>query len=285
MIFCTVIQSDQLSAAMVLAQSIKRHHPNAKIAVCAANKNIMPICKKFAYFDQVILAKKIEKGLFNKLVSKYGDIESIRALKAPFLNHLIRTNTDEKIFIYLDPHTKIFSRFDDYLKALKQHSIIFTPYCLEPPSAENVLNEFDLLKNSNINGGFIGVRKTEESLHFLNWWSACVKNDEEEAIAGLYPDEKWLILALGIYDIHIFKDPAYHAAIWNINEKNRSIKFENDSWKVNGEPLCSFFFADLKGEVYTALNKKIPSRSKLKSVQKLFRMYKKERKLFNKYQA
>lgn len=260
MLFCTVAQPKQLAAALILARSIKEHHPDAKMAVCFTSEKVPPTAIHSDYFDHVISAQDFQKGFFMSRIQKVNSsVEKSRIIKAPFLNYLIKHFSNEETFIYLDCYTQVFGPFNELLSSLDHHSIIYSIYCLEPPSENQVLNEFELLKNGNINGGFFAFRKTEESIHFINRFYDLVKKDlknkKRKQIKGLLIDEKWLCLMIGLFDIYIFRHPSYHISVWNLHESERELEMTSEGdWKIKGNPIKSMFFADLHGSLDWSLD-------------------------------
>ncbi|UOE53089.1 hypothetical protein LIT38_12965 [Bacillus sp. CMF12] len=254
MIFCTIAQPEQLAPALILAKSIKKHHPNAIMALCLTSKNVPDAAKNSPYIDHIISGKDLGKGFYKELKKKFSAADHSRALKAPFLNYLFNSFPNEDIYIYLDCFTKVFGTFNELFTILDEHCIIYSPYCLQPPSEDHVLNEFDLLKNGNVNGGFLAFRRSEESTKFLKRFLHLIKNDvkqnERKSIKGLFIDEKWLCLMIGLFDIYFFKDPSYHLAVWNLHEKQRKIeKTDEPGWRINGQRIKSMCFADVQGSL------------------------------------
>lgn len=259
MIFCTIARPDQLSAAIILAKSVKKHHPEAEMALCLTSTKIPSAVNYSRHFDHVVFENDLRSGLIKNLNENYSIIDRSRAIKAPFLNYLFNQFTNEDIFIYLECFTKVFAPFSELLSALDQHSIIYSAYCLTPPSDSGILNEFNLLKNGNINGGFLAFKRTEESTKFIKRFYRLIKKDVNKkkrgSIEGLFIDERWLYLMIGLFDIYIFRHPSYHLAVWNLHESERKIeKTSEGTWSIKGKPIKSMYFADLKDSLDWTLN-------------------------------
>ncbi|URT73177.1 hypothetical protein [Cytobacillus firmus] len=260
MIFCTIARPNQLAAALILAKSIKKHHPEAKMALCLTSKNIPDAAKRSRHIDHVVSENDIGSSLLKNLNEYYSIIDRSRAIKAPFLNYLFNQFTNENIFIYLDCFTKVFAPFSELLSSLDRHSIIYSTYCLTSPSSgSGILNEFDLLKNGNINGGFLAFKRTEESTQFIKRFNRLIRKDVNKnkrgSVEGLFIDERWLCLMIGLFNIYFFKHPSYHLAVWNLHESERKIeRTDEGSWGVKGDPIKSMYFADLKGSLGWTLN-------------------------------
>ncbi|MGA5688517.1 hypothetical protein [Cytobacillus pseudoceanisediminis] len=253
MIFCTIARPNQLTAAYLLANSVKKQHSDAKVALCLIGRKIPPAVKQSNDFDHVVSPKDLGKDFYRKILKNYSKNNKHRALKAPFLNFLFNYYKDEEVFIYLDCFTQVFGVFNELLSLLESHSIIYTPYCLEPPSSNQVLNEFDLLKNGNINGGFLAFRKTKESTDFIKRFLDLIRKEvknNESFSQDLFIDERCLYLMIGLFDIYIFKDPSYHLAVWNLHENARKLKVtDNGDFSIKKKPIKSMFFADSNGSL------------------------------------
>lgn len=232
------------------------------MVLCLTSKEIPGAAKRYRHIDHVVSENDFGSGLLKNLSEFYSIIDRSRALKAPFLNYLFNQFTNEDVFIYLDCFTKIFAPFSELLSTLERHSIIYSTYCLTSPSESGILNEFDLLKNGNINGGFLAFKRTEESTQFIKKFHRLIKKDVNKnkrgSVEGLFIDERWLCLMIGLFNIYFFKHPSYHLAVWNLHESERKIeKIDGGSWGIKGNPIKSLNFADLKGSLHWTLNDNI----------------------------
>jgi hypothetical protein len=246
MIIYTVTCADNLHEARVMAKSVKRHMPNVKVILCLAEKTIHPAAVRGALFDEVILAK-------DSFLFKYSLFEGVTALKPYVTLKLLRDYPAEKHFLYMDADIKMYYPFHELESKLKKANILLSPHAIEPISAKS-----DLLYYGTYNSGLIGISRSAESQQFLEWWASrlynqCIKQ------GGIYYDQKWLDLAPALFDVHIFKNPAYNVGAWNLAESGRMItKAGNGEYRVHGQPLCCFHFSGLDSFLPTLLQQ-LPS--------------------------
>jgi hypothetical protein len=116
-------------------------------------------------------------------------------------------------------------------------------------------NEMTFLQSGAFNLGFIGLSKTEETLHFLRWWKErlwhyCLSDVQK----GLFVDQKWIDLVPSLFErVHILKEPAYNVAYWNLQEKTFAVG--KDTLTVNGVPLYFFHFSGLDVDEMESISK------------------------------
>jgi hypothetical protein len=100
------------------------------------------------------------------------------------------------------------------------------------------------LRNGGIyNGGFLALRKTEESKAFIRWFKEHLRLygfDNRPMQSG---DQFWITcVPLYFRDVAVFRHPGANLAYWNLYERNIE-KDSSGNINVNGEPLIFFHFA------------------------------------------
>ncbi|MDN4593224.1 hypothetical protein, partial [Polycladomyces subterraneus] len=245
MIFCTITTLNRIHMAMVMAKSVKELHPNAGIAVCVVEEKIPEQARNFKYFDHIVLAKNLGHPDFYRHMFKHKLNEGCWSLKPRLLLYLLRTFQAEDRLVYLDTDTKVFSPFHEVNQVLDQSPIILTPHITHPSmqdELEKMQDELEILKHGLYNSGFIALKRTEESLRFLNWWTERLNRlCYRDLSRGIYGDQRWLDLAPIYFDVHILQHPGYNVAKWNLY--HRKITLTNGKFLVNDQPLRFYHFA------------------------------------------
>ncbi|TVY11830.1 hypothetical protein [Paenibacillus cremeus] len=250
MILCTMTTAGHLYRAKVMAQSAKRHHPQARVVVCLVEAQ-MHSAAASDYFDQVVLAGELGIPRFRQLVGSRNVHEASFVLKGHFLKYLLRTYPEENQFIFLDTDTLVLSAFDEIEEVLQTHAVVLTPHEL-----------FDQKKvylfHGIFNIGFIALNRSEEAARFLEWWTA--RGDrycyDRYLSGGIFFEQNWLNLAPAYFQVHILRHPGYNVAFWNFGERGRSIVRAGDGrYYANDVPIRFFHFSKLSGALVKAIKR------------------------------
>lgn len=249
MIFCTSACLNHLAKTQVLAHSLKKHMPHSKLVVCLIEKSLPPLTIS-PVIDEIVLAKDMGYENFESTIFKYNQYEASCFCKGPLLKYVYDKYSEENSIIYIDSDTKIYSRFEELHKIFLSSNIILTPHFVLPPSNTHTIwgenAEILLLRVGVVNGGFIGVKRSEESENFLKWWCLKLRNyafqDEKN---GFFTDQKWLTPALVLFNgIHLFKHRGYNLAFWNVNQYK--ITETKNTILIENEPLRFFHYSHAK---------------------------------------
>ncbi|MCJ8010953.1 hypothetical protein MUG84_04235 [Paenibacillus sp. KQZ6P-2] len=236
MIISTVTAANYLHRAKVMARSVKRHMPDAKVVVCLIEKDMIQEAMNVPWFDEVILAKDLGIPHFPQLMLKYNVLEAICAVVTLFYSFLLNRFPSEKYFIHLDSDVQVMNRFDDLIRALDEKPIVLTPHF-----TNSEFLKFDTLFFGVYNAGFSAIRRSDEAHRFVQWWG------ERSYDLGFFDhihfaNQKWLDLAPGFFDVYSFQHPGYNMAFWNIHERNLVI--QDGVYLTNGLPLCFFHYSN-----------------------------------------
>lgn len=240
----TSINGAYLANARLLAQSVKKYHPEWYFVLLYSDANDININWAAEPFDEVLFAHKLPFKNFRSWAFKYNVVELCTAVKGVAAQYLFDVKGADKV-IYLDPDTVVFSKMDEIVNLLDQHIAILTPHITDAESDEEGIfsHEMAALKHGTFNLGFYAFNRSKESRLFLDWWSYRIQHyayaDFEK---GLFTDQKWCNLAPYLFkNIYILTKRNYNVATWNIN--NRKITYENNQWHVNGESLKFYHFS------------------------------------------
>lgn len=238
MIVFTSICANYLHKARCLAESVKKHMPDAKFFVCLTEKEL-PESARFEAFDSVILSKDMWDGNFNRFIYKHAIVEASTAVKGQFFRYLQKTYPNETEFIYLDPDCYVYSDFVELRELLKTKPIILCPHLLQPG---NIDMELSSTAHGVYNLGFLAVNNTEEAKNFINWWADrlylfCYDDIQR----GIFTDQKWIDLAPCFFNVYILKHRGYDFAPWSLYECGMTC--ENGNYFVKGDPLRFVHFS------------------------------------------
>ncbi len=261
----TSITSNYIPKARVLAQSVKKYHPEAKFHLVLCD--ILPSSFELSNepFDFVITVDKLPITEWKSWVFKHSIVEMCTGVKPIALKEIIRIHNCEKV-IYFDPDMVILNKLDSILKKLDQYSILLTPHQTTPEKTNEAVidNEICSLKHGVFNLGFIAIKNSEESQSFLDWWSnRCLNFCYNDIPGGLFTDQKWIDLAPGFFDdLGILREPVYNVATWNLTNRQASGSLEKGIL-INEQPLIFYHFSGFDSGAQEVMLKKYGNYSKV----------------------
>lgn len=257
MIICSVTSAAHLYRAKVMAASVKKHHPEAKLALLLIEKE-MDKRARTRLFDHVFLAKEIGVLNFDNYMHQRSIHEAAYSLKSHFIQYLFARFPMEQDLIMLDTDIKLYGRMNEALSALNEAPIVLTPHELHDAKESYMLHGV-------YNIGFIALRRSEEAFRFLSWWTQRVDRFcfESNIAKGLFYEQNWLNLAPALFDVRVLQHPGYNVAFWNIFERGKAITSgKKGNFKVSGKPLRFFHFSHAERSLPDLMRRIIPNRKK-----------------------
>jgi len=258
----TSINGAYLANARILAQSVKKIHPEWKFVLLFNDIESNYINWRNEPFDEVLYAHKLPVENFRNWFFKYTVVELCTAVKGVAAQYLFDEKGADKV-IYLDPDTVVFSEMTEVETLLDKYNAILTPHLTDAEEDLQGIHNHEIaaLKHGTFNLGFYAFNKTKESRKFLDWWANRIQHfSYADFDKGLFTDQKWCNLAPYLFEgIYILKDRSYNVATWNIKNRNIS-KTESGEWLVNEKPLRfyhfsgfgnNFFWADKELELFS----------------------------------
>jgi glycosyltransferase involved in cell wall biosynthesis len=238
----TIASKNYLAYVRVLLKSAAATHPEYALYLCLVDT----VDGKFdprAEVFQIIQSDSIGIPYFDDMALRYDIMELNTAVK-PFMFQWLLDNTDLDSIIYLDPDTRVYSRFDRLEAVLASNvSVVLTPHITRPIEDGKSPDDYQMLQAGVFNLGFAAVNRCKEATGFLEWWGRRLETQASVDIArNLFTDQRWCDLAPCFLDqLHVLKHPGYNAAYWNLAE--RTIRQVRGQWRVNDEPLAFFHFS------------------------------------------
>lgn len=177
-----------------------------------------------------------------QLAFKYDITEFSTAVK-PFLT--LRLLKSYGSVVFLDPDTCAYGSIEPILLDLEDNSIVLTPHYVTPHGPSEPDSDVGMMRFGSFNLGFYAVRRSAESIRFLEWWSdRCFRLGFFETQFGLSTDQKWIsIVPCFFRDLKISFNLGYNMAFWNVHERRLS-KDVTGNYLVNSEfPLVFFHFS------------------------------------------
>lgn len=247
MMIVTVASAAHLPRAMVMAASVKRHMPDARLVIGMVEDSIPVEASSFPLFDEVVLVKHI--GIypsFHKFIFQYRNKEGAGSCKPHVLKYAYHKYTDEQTFVYMDTDMIAMGPFAELDAIPRNKPIILTGHYLSAEPFDR--SKFDMLKLGGIyNSGLLILRRHEASVKFIDWWLLRTeKHGYIDRKKKMFTDQTWLDFVPGFFEhVYVLRHPGYNMAPWNFAERQEIEVLGEDRYNVNGLPLRCFHFSGL----------------------------------------
>lgn len=244
MLFFTLCHINQLPEAHVLGDSIQLHHPNAIFFIGLIDKKDR-IPGNFKVHYPVIEVSDLKITEFEAMAKQYN-WDELSANCKPFFAKYFLEQSDK--VVYFDCTSQLCSPVGFVNENLNSYNIIIVPQLLHAgvhPDEKQILN------TGIFHSGFIALRKSEEAIHFLDWWqNNTAKKGYIDLCKGLNADQLWLEHVPNFYtNVLIEKHEGLNIGAWNLPER----PMDNTQNTINSQPIISFNY---KGMKYPAAYKK-----------------------------
>lgn len=243
-IFATIAAENYKPQFCTLLASLRKHAPDAELRV-------LMIDGKKPTLPPELTGVRLDEpaGLplpgYQRLAVRFTVTELATALKPIYLRQLIEERQPEWI-CYVDPDLMFLTPPDLIRHRLRDHDILLTPHFSDPAEAGRVEHEILYMRSGAYNLGFLGLRPSENVLAFLQWWhDRVMEHCSEDAIHGVFTDQRWLDLAPGMFPgVCVERHPGLNVAAWNL--MGRPLERTEDGYRVRGEPLIFFHFSKVR---------------------------------------
>jgi Nucleotide-diphospho-sugar transferase len=237
--FFTICSNNYLSQALSLRASLLEHYSDCELTIVLADKNTQGVSNCIPIEDI------IDSNLLGQLVDEYNIIEFNTAIKPYAFRYFFQQGID-KVF-YIDPDILFFDNIDPILDSLDRYTFALTPHItklIEDKSIYQLL--LGTINTGSFNLGFLGLKKNEESISFVNWWcSHMTKYGHNNILNGQFYDQKLFNLIPAISASYkVIDDFGCNVAEWNLHE--RTITKEDENYLVNGKPLKFFHYSNVR---------------------------------------
>jgi len=247
--YCTIVTKSHLAYARALARSLEVHNPHSKLFVLLADQKEGFIDIANEPFELIEIEDLNDQEDIQKMCFYYTPSELCFCLRAWLHEYMFQKTSYEK-WIYFDSDIIVYHSLKEISDQLDNLSIMLSPHLIstDPPPSIDVKEirrlESYLLRNGGIyNGGFLALRKTEESKDFIKWFKEHLRLygfDNRPMQSG---DQFWITcVPLYFKEVAVLRHPGANLAYWNLYERNVE-KDRSGDITVNGEPLIFFHFA------------------------------------------
>jgi hypothetical protein len=237
----TVVTSDYLPWARVLAASFAEHHPGVRFVVAVLDEPAPALLRDGDGFE-LLGAAQIGLGdaELGWLSAIYNGFELSCAVKPWLLRHLL---ADADAALYLDSDILVTAPLEEIAARAAEHGVVLTPHTLAPPAeARRDPSEDNFLRLGQFNAGFLAVGRC--GLPFLDWWGSRLRRecaDWSEHEPRRFVDQRWLDLTVNYFPVHVLREPGANVAYWNVAD--RPLRRGPHGYTAAGEPLLFLHFS------------------------------------------
>jgi len=247
MIIFTCFAVNYLPKARELCRSIKRFHPELRVHFVLVDRPPDWLSANKEPCDSIVSIEELEIPRLKAWTFKYSLVEMCTAVKPYAAKYFFDKHACEAV-IYFDPDIVVFSRLDDLIEEIRDHSIVLTPHQTRPElTFEGIAgNEILSLRRGIYNLGFVAIRNDRQGREFVNWWgervaSFCWAEDSQ----GLWVDQKWVNFVPVFFEgVKILKESRFNVAPWNLATRSLEGSFEQ-GFSVDGRPLGFYHFTGI----------------------------------------
>lgn len=263
-----------LSRARLLADTIRRHHPDWVIWAVITDEIPPDYDDANEPFDKIVYTKDLFEDLGPAWIFAHTIVEVCTAVKGRALQKILN-EPDVDSVVYFDPDIAVFSPLTSVVSALDESSIVLTPHQIDPEDDAEAIrdNEIASLHYGTFNLGFLAVRNDTTGHLLADWWARRLETyclDRLEI--GLFVDQKWFNLVPGFFDsVKVLRDPGLNVASWNISKRDLKISTDG-SITVNGSPLGFYHFTKIGGPGDTMTERYARGRSDILEIWAWYRL-------------
>lgn len=254
----TSVAANYVPKARVLAESVKRFHPEARFHLVLSDRLDDKLARSPAPFDRILHVENLPIENVRRWIFEHNLVELCTAVKGAAAQVILEEHPGEPLF-YVDPDVVVLGALDPLLEELGRHDVLLTPHQLDPEQDRLAImdNEICSLQHGVFNLGFLGLAPTAEGRRFLDWWSERLRVFcRAEIDQGLFTDQRWADLAPAFFPtLGIIRHPGCNVATWNLTGRTVAGSLA-EGFTVNGQPLVFYHFSGFdSGAQKTMLDK------------------------------
>jgi hypothetical protein len=252
----TIISRNYAAHAATLMASVRQVEPDVHRVVVVTDG--LPASGKLR--DVEILDAASFVPAFATMALYYDALELNTAVKPDCFLELLSRPAVERV-IYLDPDIYFYGALDAVWSALETSSLVMTPHLRRPSADFEEPSDLTILRSGVHNLGFLGVKRSDPVIAFIQWWRERCRFDCRVAFdEGVFTDQRWMDLAPSfVRDARLLRQPGLNAAYWNIS--GSALSNTDGRWTIDGALLIFFHFSGfdpLRPEIVSRHQTRLP---------------------------
>lgn len=231
----TIVASNYLAMAEVLADSYLRAHPAGRFVILVVDDGDSDVAGSVddPRIEVWRLADlDLDEHELVAMLTMYEVREFSTAVKPPFLRAMLAR---EDVACYIDPDIYVYAPIDEVVAdAAREHDIVLTPHVLSPVPRDGLdVSEQSLQLAGMFNLGFVAVGRGADP--FLRWWGERLVTDAViDFERGLFTDQRWVDWVPALFRHTVCRDPGMNIAWWNAHERRVELAVGDGTPTVDG---------------------------------------------------
>jgi hypothetical protein len=237
---CTAVAANYLAHARVLARSVRRHHPGARVWALVVDPD--PPLGDDEPFEALLPG---DAGVADDELARRALIYPTQALvsahKPVLVRECLRRAGGEPV-LFLDADVLVCGDLTGVAEQAASDTLLLSPHSSLPlphvpggPSPEEVF-----LRAGVFNGGFLGAAPGAEP--FLDWWAErCARDSVQDSERGILLSQSWLQLAPALSPSGVLRDPGCNVMTHNLLHRDVSWT-PSGALEIAGAPLRFYHF-------------------------------------------
>lgn len=240
MLFCSIVASNFLAHARVLAESLSRHHPEAELDLLVVDEVEKPPPAGEPFRRIGLDEAGLSRAEFHRRVTMNALHELISSLKPSLVGAAIERSREPVVL--LDADMLVLGPLDDVFELAARHAIVLSPHATVPLPFEpgGLGPEQTFIRAGVFNGGFLGLSRAARD--FVRWWHERSARDcVYDLDRGIHSSQAWLSLVPALFDHCVLRDRG-------VNLTGHGLGGDDIAWRdgrpsIEGVPLRLFHFA------------------------------------------
>ena len=237
----TIASENYFAQVQTLLKSLQETNPGWDRYFAVADEADQDITEALKETQtHLIRMEELDISDLNDMKFRYDIMELNTAIK-PFV--MLKLLKQYERVVYLDPDIKVYAEMIEVNKGLDSYNFVVIPHYTGYFADDGKHpDEPDIMRAGIYNFGFFAVKRSEESILAVKWWSKrletlCINKQKE----GIFVDQKWMDLLPGRHQVCILRHNGYNVAYWNLS--HRKAECRNGRYYFNGEELVFYHFS------------------------------------------
>ena len=239
-IIYTVCNRSSLPHALALGESVRQHQPDDIFYIGWVDNIPTP---SLPDFFRIIPVTSLDIPSWAEMINHYYDFELLAACRPWFAKKILEVNPLYHRLTFFAPTVLLLQPVESIIGG--QAEIFLTPHITHPLSKPSPLEDKRILNIGMFHAGSWSIRKSEQTLDFLNWWAVrTLDRAKFDLCEGMCMDQLWLNFApVRIYKWKKISEPTWHYGLHRF--VNNPLELANGQFTINDNSLLTVDFAGL----------------------------------------
>ena len=239
-LFCSIVASNFLAHARVLADSLRRAHPEARLELFVVDAWDEPPRDDEPFSRIALRDAQLSTDELHRRATMYDRQALVSSLKPRVLAGAIERSSGPVVL--LDADMLALGALEDVFDLAARHAIVLSPHATTPMPFEpgGYGPEQTFLRAGVFNGGFLGI--SAAAGEFLEWWDErCALDCVWDLDRGILGSQAWLTLVPALFDHCVLRDRGVNLTCHGLGADDLS--WADDTPFIGELPVRLFHFA------------------------------------------